>query len=108
MADPLPDNFSEFWELYLSEHQSLLNRWLHTTGTILSIMLFVFCFISKFYWGFLFVPLVGYGGAWFGHYFIEKNRPLSLRAPVRSLLCDYRLALMMALGQNNKLVRPSS
>ena len=93
--DPLPATFEEFWELYLSEHGNSVNRWMHTIGTAGSLAVLSVCLIFAFYWGLLAVPLVGYGFAWSGHAFVEKNRPLSLRAPVRSLLCDYRMAMLM-------------
>lgn len=61
---------------------------------------------SAKYWLLFIVPLSGYGFAWFGHAFVEKNRPLSLRAPIRSLFCDYRLAAIMWAGQGNTATKP--
>lgn len=100
---PIPKSFPEFWQLYLNEHQSNSNRWLHVIGTVASIAVLVYCLVAQVYWAVVFVPVVGYGFAWFGHAFIEKNRPLSLRAPVWSLLCDYRMALLMLCGRSSHL-----
>jgi hypothetical protein len=41
-------------------------------------------------WGMLILaPVFGYGFAWAGHYFVEKNKPATLRHPVWSLMGDW-------------------
>lgn len=35
------------------------------------------------------VPIIGYGFAWVGHYFFEKNKPATFKYPVYSLICDW-------------------
>jgi hypothetical protein len=35
------------------------------------------------------MPVIGYVFAWAGHYFVEKNKPATLRHPVWSLMGDW-------------------
>jgi hypothetical protein len=39
----------------------------------------------------LLCPLVGYGFAWYGHFFVEKNRPATFIYPAYSLLGDFKM-----------------
>jgi hypothetical protein len=50
-------------------------------------------------------PFVGYGFAWFGHFFVEKNRPATLRHPVWSLMGDFHMFYLMCLGRMDREVR---
>lgn len=101
-SNNLPTDPKEFWNLYLHEHQTASNRWLHAIGTLASWTIVVAAIATGRYWGVLFAPLVGYAFAWTGHLLIEKNRPLTLKAPWRSLKCDYRLTLLTLTGQHPK------
>ena len=84
-----PNSFREFWPVYVGEHLSPLTRFIHTTGTTLALILLVAVFLSKAWIGLLFVPIVGYGFAWFSHFIIEKNRPATFRHPIWSLMGDF-------------------
>lgn len=90
-------NDSDFWKLYLREHSHLGTRWLHAIGTITSLVMFSSAWYFVNCWLAMLAPVVGYGMAWSSHALIERNRPLSMRDPVRSLLADYRLTLHMLL-----------
>ena len=93
---------AQFWSLYLAEHQQLANCWLHVLGTIASWLVIAVAIavaiVWQWWWLLILVPLVGYGPAWLGHLFVEGNRPLSIRYPVRSLMADYRLTWQMLTG----------
>ena len=45
------------------------------------------------------VPIAGYGFAWVGHFFFEKNRPATFQHPFYSLLGDFVMYRDMILGK---------
>lgn len=90
-------NDVEFWKLYLHEHSHSGTRWLHAIGTLSSWVLLFSALYFGYWWLVLLVPVVGFGMAWSAHVFIERNRPLSMRYPFRSLLADYRLTFRVLL-----------
>ncbi|GAC1574207.1 MAG: hypothetical protein NVS3B7_05990 [Candidatus Elarobacter sp.] len=42
--------------------------------------------------------ICGYGPAWYAHAFIERNKPETFSAPLRSLAGDYRMCWSMLTG----------
>lgn len=94
-----PRNFSEFWGYYIGEHRHPFNRTLHFIGTGCALALLGYIITTR-YWGLLLVGLVaGYGPAWFGHFFIENNKPASFRYPVWSFLADLKMLALKLSGQ---------
>jgi hypothetical protein len=83
-------SFREFYPFYLTEHVSRVSRRLHVVGTSLALVcLLVGLFLN---WRLLLVvPFIGYGFAWVGHFFFEKNRPATFKYPLFSLMGDFRL-----------------
>ena len=81
-------SFKEFYPFYLSEHADPVCRRLHFIGTGL---LLVPIMLAFFYngWFLLMIPIIGYGFAWAGHYFFEKNKPATFKHPLYSLLGDF-------------------
>lgn len=45
------------------------------------------------------VPLVGYGLAWIGHFFYEKNKPATFKYPLFSLRADLQLCYEVYTGK---------
>lgn len=82
-------SFKQFYPFYLTEHQDPICQELHFTGTLtLFIILFIAILTQK--WVLLaFIPLVGYGFAWVGHFFFEKNKPATFTYPLWSLGSDF-------------------
>lgn len=83
--------FSEFYPFYLSQHQNRVCRRLHVIGSALSLSLFVYLMVVNA-WQWLWLVLVcGYGFAWVGHFFFEKNKPATFTYPLYSFIADWRL-----------------
>jgi hypothetical protein len=89
----------EFYPYYLSEHQNPTSRILHFIGTGLVIAIVISSLvISEYYWIFT-IPLVGYGFAWVGHFFFEKNKPATFKYPFYSLGSDFILFYDLLTGK---------
>lgn len=82
-------SFSEFYPYYLSEHVNPINRRLHFFGSLLTIIVVLFVIITQTWIALILVPILGYGFAWIGHYFVEKNKPATFTYPLYSLMGDW-------------------
>ncbi|MEM9531309.1 MAG: DUF962 domain-containing protein [Pseudomonadota bacterium] len=82
-------SFREFYPYYLTEHRDSVCRRLHFVGTSLVIGLVVYAVVTGQWLWLLAVPLAGYGFAWIGHFFFEKNRPATFQYPFYSLAADF-------------------
>ena len=80
------NSFKKFYPFYQSQHQNSICRLLHLIGT--SLILYLVIFYIRDFKNFIFIPLIGYGFAWIGHFFFEKNNPATFKHPVYSLLGD--------------------
>ena len=99
MADKKYKTFWDFYPYYLTEHQNATARRLHFVGTGLVITLF-FQFLRTLTLRYLaFIPLVGYGFAWVGHAFFEKNKPATFTYPLFSLGSDFVMFWHILTGQ---------
>ena len=82
-------SFAEFYPYYLSEHGDRTCRRLHVVGTSLVIALLAFVVLTQQWVWLWLLPLIGYGFAWVGHFFFEKNRPATFKNPFYSLWGDF-------------------
>ncbi|HEY5337135.1 MAG TPA: DUF962 domain-containing protein [Rhizomicrobium sp.] len=92
-------SYSDFWPYYLREHAKPSTRAIHYAGTALAILSLIALLVTGDGWFGLTALLGGYGFAWFGHFFIEKNRPATFTYPVWSLISDFRMAWTWATGR---------
>lgn len=91
--------FWTFYPYYLTEHANATNRGLHFAGTTL-VMLLMFWGLYTLNWKLLvLMPLAGYGFAWVGHFFVEKNRPATFTYPLYSLGSDFVMWWHMLTGR---------
>lgn len=89
----------QFYPYYLEEHQNSTCRVLHFVGTGLVLVILAAALITgKFIW-LLSIPLVGYGFAWVGHFFFEKNKPATFQYPMFSLASDFILFFDLLTGK---------
>ena len=83
-------SFEAFYPYYIHEHSNQLCRRIHIVGSALVIVAALLGLFVNAWW-FAAMPLVGYGFAWIGHFFFEKNRPATFKYPLWSLLGDWRM-----------------
>ncbi|MBM3169397.1 MAG: Mpo1-like protein [Algoriphagus sp.] len=92
-------SLKEFYPYYLSEHQNSTSRILHFVGTGLVILVLIGSLVFRFYYALLGIPLIGYGFAWVGHFFFEKNKPATFTYPFYSLASDFILFFDLIRGR---------
>ena len=90
-------NFEDFWPFYLNEHSNPINRKLHFVGTLILHLILLYVFFTGQIKLMIYIPFVGYGFAWYGHFFIEKNRPATFKYPLWSLVADFKMFYFMLL-----------
>lgn len=91
----------EFYPFYLSQHANRTNRRLHFVGTLLALLQLIRTLLFAFNLAnLLMVAFIGYGFAWVGHFFFEKNKPATFKYPYLSLQGDMRLFKEIATGKS--------
>ncbi|MBS1734867.1 MAG: DUF962 domain-containing protein [Bacteroidetes bacterium] len=95
-------DFKSFYPYYLTEHSDPVNRMLHFTGTLLLLVSLVLGIITGKWLFFVMIPVLGYGFAWVGHFFIEKNKPATFTYPIYSLASDFVMFWHTITGQISK------
>ena len=82
-------SFASYYPFYLSQHQDVTCRRLHFIGSSLILIMLAYI-IANTAWILLWsLPLFGYGFAWVGHFFFEKNRPATFTYPIYSFIGDW-------------------
>jgi hypothetical protein len=103
MSDRI-ETFEEFWPFYVREHSKKATRILHFVGTTTAVAVLGMAAVKRRP---ALVPLAlvcGYGPAWIGHFFVEKNRPATFKYPLWSLLADFKMWSKMARGRMDREV----
>ncbi|TRY29060.1 DUF962 domain-containing protein [Aliiglaciecola sp. M165] len=89
MSEKQYKSFSEFYPFYLQEHQNVTCRRLHFIGSSLILVLLGYILFSQQWVLLWLLPILGYGFAWVGHFFFEKNRPATFTYPLYSFVADW-------------------
>lgn len=90
--------YREFWPHYLREHRRPACRALHYVGTLFTFIVPVLA-LTLTHWFWLALPVLGYGPAWIGHFFIEKNKPATFGYPLWAFISDYRMFALAISGR---------
>lgn len=93
------NSFAEFYPYYLAEHSNRTCRRLHLTGALLVVALLVYTIVTGQWMLLWLLPVVGYGFAWVGHFFFEKNKPATFSHPLYSFIGDWVMAWQMLTGK---------
>jgi hypothetical protein len=85
-------------------HSRPRTRLLHAIGSILALVCIALG-VAVSPWLFLAAPLVGYSFAWYGHFFVEHNKPATFGHPFYSLAADYVMLWKGLTGRMDEEVR---
>lgn len=96
------ETLKAFWPFYLHEHSRRSNRLLHFVGSTLALVLAAVGIGTGTHILLLIALVSGYAFAWFGHFFIEKNRPATFKYPLKSFISDWRMWYAMLTGNINR------
>jgi hypothetical protein len=98
MADTRISSFADFWPFYVRAHSKSGTRLIHFIGSLLALASIALG-ITINPWFFLAAPIVGYAFAWYGHFFVEHNKPATFGHPFYSLAADYVMVWKMITGR---------
>ena len=99
MSERTITSFEEFFPHYLREHAKPETRAIHYVGTLLALSLMLYAILVGPLWLFLFAFVVGYGFAWVGHFFVEKNKPATFTYPWWSYISDFKMLWLWMTGR---------
>ena len=99
MSERRIQSFGEFYPYYLSEHRNGACRVCHFVGSSLVLTLLALWLLGGSVWLTAFLVPAGYGPAWVGHFFFEKNRPATFTYPKWSLWADWVMMKDIVTGR---------
>lgn len=99
MSETRIQSFREFYPYYLSEHRNGACRVCHFVGSSLVLGLLGYVLLGGPWQLAMALPFAGYGPAWVGHFFFEKNRPATFTYPRWSFLADWVMMKDIVTGR---------
>lgn len=100
MGEKKITSLKAFYPFYLTEHTNTTSRILHFIGTALVFIMLIAGVLLNWRF-FVAIPFVGYGFAWVGHFFFEKNKPATFKYPLYSLASDFILFYHLLTGKQS-------
>jgi hypothetical protein len=91
--------YDEFWRRYLVAHGDRRSRALHFIGTGGAVVLVLTAAVTRDWRWLIAAPVLGYGCAWTGHFFFERNKPETFGHPFWSLYSDFRMLGLFLAGR---------
>lgn len=95
---------AEFYPFYLSQHLHPISRYLHVYATSLGSLIALVLLLKGHLLLFPLGLVVGYAGAWVGHFVFEKNRPATFKYPLYSFVCDFLMIKDFFAGTLNEKI----
>ncbi len=92
-------NFRSFYPYYLGEHSRRTTRRLHVIGSFCVLGLVAAAIVTQIWWLLALTLVAGYGFAWVGHFFFEKNRPATFTHPFYSFVGDWVMFAQALTGR---------
>ena len=74
-------------------------RRLHFAGSLLVLTSIAAAIVSRNAWWLVAAPVAGYGCAWIGHFYFERNRPATFTYPFYSLVGDWAMFVDILRGR---------
>lgn len=98
MSTPDIKSFEDFWPYYVRAHKNPVTRTVHAIGTSVGAAVAITGYLlgKK-----SLIPVgaaIGYGCAWYSHFFIEGNKPATFGHPLYSLAGDWVMISKMLRG----------
>ena len=97
--------YKEFFPFYLREHAKKATRAFHYVGTSIALALLVWSLATQTWWTIPLYFVIGYGFAWYSHFFIEHNRPATFTYPFWSFIGDHHMLGLFATGRLGKRLK---
>lgn len=91
--------YAEFWPFYLGEHSKRATRAFHYVGTAMIVVVVAYAWRTEQWWSLVLTLPSLYLFAWVSHFFIEHNRPATFTYPLWSLISDFRMTGLAAIGR---------
>jgi hypothetical protein len=95
------ERFSDFYPVYLRQHDHPVNRRLHVAGNVVGVAAVAAGAIARSWWPVLVSPLLVNAFHWLGHTAFQKNRPGDAGPRFWAAIASWKMAW-------DFLVRPNS